>query len=709
MHPAKAFSYIVLAIAAYGAVAAVKPEGEMSAKVNRLKDSGSLYLRQHMHNPVDWHPWGEEAFNKAREEDKPIFLSIGYSSCHWCHVMARDCFENPAVAKELNATFVCVKVDREERPDVDNVYMRVAQLLSGNGGWPLNVLLTPDLKPFSAATYIPPDALSRLCVKVRNMWKNERDKLIGNADAITSVLRESNSNGLRDDEFNADLEKQAFDSLLRAFDTINGGFGSGAKFPAAQRLLFLLRYWAYSGNRDALRIVETTLTKMRCGGIYDHLNSGFHRYAIDPKWLVPHFEKMLYDQAMLMMTYAEAFQITGNPLYSDTAAALADYVLRDMRAPSGAFYAAEDADESYYLFNTTEIKRILTPGEYEIALKIYRIADSGNFTPETGSNSAANNILHMDATIPVLAEKLNSTAGFLSGIDRNIKRKLLRARLRRARPEKDTKIICAWNGLAVAALATPARALPAPELLTAARAAADFLICEMTRSDGSLAHLADLDGKVSGNGDLDDYAFTIWGLIELYEATRVNEYLKRAITLCAYVNAHFIDPEQGGYYDTAIYAEKLLIRPKSVYDGALPSGNSTMMLNQLRLGSLLADISYIAAAEKNGTSMATEVNRSPENVAMVLNAIMFAKYPPWQIVVVGRSAAPDTREMLALFDRSFMPFVSLRYMEADVGGFAPDGVHKLENNACTVFVCRKQTCLPPVNTTGEVLAILSQK
>ncbi len=676
--------------------------------MNHLRNQKSAYLRQHVYQPVDWYPWGKEAFAKAKAENKPIFLSIGYSTCHWCHVMAQKCFENPKVAEALNKTFVCIKVDREERPDIDAVYMRVCQILTGSGGWPLNIIMTPDMEPISAATYIPPETLINISDRIGYLWKNNRKQLFADAKAITEHLKKANHGEIRDDAFVSGIENAAVVKLQGLYDSENGGFGKAPKFPSPQRLMFLHRYWYATSDADALKLSEKTLIAMRLGGIYDHLDSGFHRYTIDEKWRVPHFEKMLYDQAMLVMAYTEFFQISGNPFFGDTAKDVISYVMRTLSSPDGGFYSAEDADPEYYLFRYSRLRAILSQEELELAGKIYNFNPEGNFVPESGQNLEKYNIIYLKKPVFSLAETLNTSPVLLRNFDRKIRAVLSGERQQKNHPFKDTKIIAGWNGLMIAALAKASSAFDSDQYIGVAEKAARLISTKLIKPDGGMYHCL-IDGQPSGDGVLDDYAYYIWGLLELYKNTYNPSWLELAEKLVHYVSNHFTDEQRGGFLDTADNAEKLLIRPRSVYDSAIPSGNTVMMLNLLRLGALTENVEFISTAEKIGTAMATETNRSPENVSLVICSLMFAKYPPWQVIVVGRRGDEDTEKMLKMLRKPFAPFTCVRYLEAGKNGFSADGNHQMKNAVCTVYICRNRACLPPIHDPAEVARELKIK
>jgi hypothetical protein len=560
---------------------------------NRLIYEKSPYLLQHAYNPVEWWPWCEEAFQKARREDKPIFLSIGYSTCHWCHVMEEESFEDPEVAKLLNEAFICIKVDREERPDIDSIYMAACQLMTGQGGWPLTVLLTPDGKPFFAATYIPKEGhfgrvgLKELIPRVRELWRSRRGDLVKEAEKALELLKRV-SQLPAGEELGEGALRRAYEQLAQEFDSTYGGFGAAPKFPLPHRLTFLLRYWKRTGEPHALEMVETTLKKMRLGGIYDHVGFGFHRYSTDRGWKLPHFEKMLYDQALLAISHLEAYQATDDGEYARTAREIFDYVLRDLLSPEGGFYSAEDADSEgeegkFYVWQEEEIRAVLPVEETELAFKLFNVEAYGNFVEETSGRRTGRNVLYLGKPLSEWSLELGLSENELGKRLEKIRQKLFEERGRRVRPHRDDKILADWNGLMIVALAKGAQVLAEPSYYAeAAERAAGFILRAMRDPEGGLLHRY-REGEAAVAAFLDDYAFLIWGLIELYETTFKPRHLRAALELSETALERFWDEERGGFFFTAQDAE-VLVRRKEIYDGAVPSGNSVMMLNLLRLG-----------------------------------------------------------------------------------------------------------------------------
>lgn len=560
---------------------------------NSLIYEKSSYLMQHAFNPVKWFPWRDNAFEKAVKEDKPIFLSIGYSACHWCHVMAHESFDDKEVAELMNRYFVSVKVDREERPDIDSVYMTICQLLTGSGGWPLTVIMTPQKKPFLLGTYFPKYSIQgrigmmELLPKVYHLWRTRRDEVEKSAEEIAQALIQYSKLGIGQKTPDAALLEQGFSTLRRAFDNVNGGFSRAPKFPTPSNFFFLLRYWKRTGETSALEMVEKTLQKMRYGGIYDHVGFGFHRYSTDSNWLVPHFEKMLYDQALLTMAYTETFMTTGEREYQDTAREIISYVLRDMKSPEGTFYSTEDADSEgeegkFYTWTLEELEKILPENDIFILSEISGITEHGNYLEEATGEKTGRNIIHLKEPLDKLAMKIGLQPEELSTRIKGIMEELFNYRSQRIRPGRDEKILTDWNSLMIVALAVAGRAFKDEKYIQSAENATFFILKNLLLSDGRLLHSYGYEqNKISGN--LDDYAFLTWALLELYDSTLKSEYLEKAIKLLSYTSEHFWDKENGGFFFTADDSEKIITRLKEFYDGATPSGNSVAALNLLKL------------------------------------------------------------------------------------------------------------------------------
>jgi uncharacterized protein len=683
-----------------------------SQKPNHLIHEKSPYLLQHAYNPVDWYPWGSEAFAKAKKENKLIFLSIGYSTCHWCHVMERESYSDPQVGKLLNDSFVSIKVDREERPDIDQIYMDVSQMLTGTGGWPLNIVMTPDQRPFFAATYIPKESrfgrtgMLELIPKLRTVWETRRDEVLKSANRITGGLQDLNRSEVGA-KVGLNTLSAAYEEFEKSFDSVHGGFGEAPKFPSAHELSFLLRYWKRSGNSKALEMVERTLQQMRLGGIFDHIGFGFHRYSTDEQWLVPHFEKMLYDQAMLMMAYTETYQATGKKEYADTAREIATYVLRDMTSAPDGFYSAEDADSEekegkFYLWNQDDIKKVLG-SQADAVIQLFDIKKDSNFIDSVSRKRGEGNIFHLREQLTEEQKKSWEAA----------RQRLFADREKRVHPAKDDKIMTDWNGLMIAALAKLGRAVNQPQYVQAAGKAADFLLVKMRKPGGSLLHRF-RSGDAAIEAHLDDYEFLIYGLTELYESTFNTNYLQSAIDLNQYVLKHFWDTTNGGFYLTSDNAEKLLIRPKEFYDGAIPSGNSVAMLNLLRLARITGNSDLEEKASRLQFAFSAKVSQTPQGFTQFLVAADFAIGPSLEIVVAGKTSAKDTKQMLDLLNHEFVPnkVLLLRPTEEEdprithIAAFTKyqQGI----GDKATVYVCRNYVCKTPTTDTRKMLEFIHQ-
>lgn len=585
---------------------------------NRLIHEKSPYLLQHAHNPVDWHPWGEEAFALAKSADKPVFLSVGYATCHWCHVMERESFENPEAAAALNATFVCIKVDREERPDIDAVYMAACHLLSGRGGWPLTVLLTPDRQPFFAGTYLPlrsrfghPGVVD-LSGQISAMWQSNRGKVLDAVAQIAPYLSKSflyrSASTLDDSPMQA-----AHAEIIRRFDPQFGGFEPAPKFPSPHRLLFLLRQYERNGNAETLNMVETTLIRMRSGGIWDHVGFGFHRYSTDQQWLLPHFEKMLYDQALMALACTETFRLTRNAYFSQIAEDIFTYVLRDMTSGTGAFFTAEDADSEgeegrFYVWSIDEFRRILgnLSPRWE---KLLHVAAGGNFHDEATRQPSGLNILHTGISLSDWARQLNVPETDLATEWEEVRSRLFAVRTQRVYPLKDDKVLTDWNGLMIAALSTAARILNQPAYTESAARAASFVLTHLRDKDGRLFHRY-RDGQVGIMGYADDYAWMIFGLLSLHRADGDSRWLTEAIRFQEILDADYLDRDAGGYFMNR-NPDELPARPKELYDGAMPSANSVLLVNLISLCDITQDKTWRERAVHLARSFFGTVSTQP--------------------------------------------------------------------------------------------------
>ncbi|MCF6175475.1 MAG: thioredoxin domain-containing protein [Victivallaceae bacterium] len=689
---------------------------------NFLINEKSPYLQQHAHNPVNWYPWGKAAFEAAKKNDKPIFLSIGYATCHWCHVMERESFENEQVAKLMNDAFISIKVDREEYPAVDNLYMQVCMLLTGSGGWPLNIILTPDKKPFYAATYIPRESrfgrpgMLELIPQIRQAWQTRRKELEQTADRIVAAMKQEDASpAVGPVNVNAFVE-QAAQGILASFDKLDGGFGTKPKFPVPQRLMFLLHYWYQTGNREALQAVETTLLKMRQGGIYDQIGFGFHRYSTDVEWLVPHFEKMLYDQALLAIVYIEMYQATGQQPYRTIAEEILTYVLRDMTDKDGGFYTAEDADSEgeegkFYVWNSDELKKILSPRELMFTEKVFDVSDAGNYHDEATQRKTGLNILHLKKPLHTVAGELGVAPHELSQTVERIRQKLFKVREQRIHPLKDRKILTDWNGLMIAAFARAGRVFDSEPYRQAAVNAAEFIRQQMTTESGRLMHRYK-DGHVAIPANLDDYAFMIWSLLELYDATFDAKYLARALQYEKVLDKHFSDRQRDGFFMTPDDGEKLILRPREFYGGAYPSGNAIMVNNLIKLSKLTGNSQFAAVADKTVQAIAGKLQRGATQFPMIMNALLATGNSAGEVVIAGDYDVPETVAFIRALNKNYLPdtVVILRPPdnEAPILKLAPYAkAQKMLDGKTTVYVCKNFACQQPVQTVEAMLKLLT--
>lgn len=639
---------------------------------NRLKNETSPYLIQHAENPVDWYPWCKEAFEKAKSEDKPIFLSIGYSTCHWCHVMAHESFEDEKTAKILNKHFISIKVDREERPDIDSVYMSVCQAFTGSGGWPMSIFMTWDKKPFFAGTYFPPyshygmPGFSDLINAISNQWNNNRPELLNSADEIITHLKNKESNNRNLNDIN--LIESAVRIFSESFDSVYGGFGSAPKFPTPHNLLFLTLYAKQNDNSDILQMVEKTLVQMRKGGIFDHIGYGFSRYSTDKYFLAPHFEKMLYDNALLIIAYSAAYDITKNNFYLHTAEKTAEYVLREMISPDGGFYSAQDADSEgvegkFYTFTLSEILDILGSEKGKRFAQIFDITANGNFEGVNIPNLLKSNDLNNDFSNEIQT--------------------LYDYRKKRARLHLDDKILISWNSLMIAALSVLYRASHNEKYIQAAQNAQNFI--EKNLCNDKQLYTSYRDGKKSNKAFLDDYAFYTAALIEMYNSTLDNMYLDKAQQLCDETVKQFSDGENKGYYLSKSENSELFMNPKETYDGALPSGNSVMAYNLVRLYQLTEKEKYRILAENQIEFLSAQAQSYPAGHSMFLLAKLIYDDPPEHITVVLKDETDlkKIKDHIPFFVNISVVFESKNY--------------PLLNNRTTCYVCKNHSCLPPSN------------
>jgi uncharacterized protein YyaL (SSP411 family) len=702
---------------------------------NRLAQEKSPYLLQHAHNPVDWFPWGPEAFEKARTENKPIFLSVGYSTCHWCHVMERESFENPQIAELLNRDYVSIKVDREERPDVDRIYMTFVQATSGSGGWPMSVWLTPELQPFFGGTYFPPEnrfghpGFPSVLTQIAAAWQNDRPQIVTSARDVMAQLKEHAAVEAAGDGRRPHLDfavlESGFSVFRRTHDSQLGGFGGAPKFPRPSVFEFLLRYYARTGNQEAREMVLLTLREMAKGGVNDQLGGGFHRYSVDERWFVPHFEKMLYDQAQLAVSYLEAFQITGDDQYAATARHIFDYVLRDMTSPAGGFYSAEDADSvadpeepavkgegAFYIWSAEEIQELVPAPAAAWFCYRYGVADDGNVASDPHSEFTGKNILYQAATVEETAEQFGKSVDEVRAALVDAERALLEARSRRIRPHLDDKILTAWNGLMISAFALGGSVLEEPRYAEAARKAAEFVLERLFRSDSATLLRRYRDGSADIPGFLDDYAMFAQALLDLYEAQFDLRHLELAARLTEKMRELFEDREHGGFYASAEGDPSLVLRAKDDYDGAEPSGNSVAILNLLRLAQITGREAYRFSAEKALAAFGSRLSLAPVALPAMLVACEFYLSEPRQIVIVGAKDAADTCAMLRAFYKRFVAnrillLLDSPAMRTAVSAWIPPVANMRDiDGRATAYVCRNYTCRLPVSEPDQFSELL---
>jgi uncharacterized protein YyaL (SSP411 family) len=664
---------------------------------NQLINEKSPYLLQHAHNPVNWFPWGKEAFDKAKAEDKPVFLSIGYSTCHWCHVMAHESFEDAEVAQLLNRDFIAIKVDKEERPDVDAVYMRVCQALTGSGGWPLTILMTPEQRPFYAGTYFPKRSryhmpgLLDLLAAITEQWQNNKAELLRSGDRITAAMQEQS--GEKAEKLTKDIVDTALAQFSQSFDSRFGGFGSQPKFPTPHNLLFLLQYHRVENDTHALEMVEKTLGQMYRGGIFDHIGFGFSRYSTDAKWLIPHFEKMLYDNALLSIAYLEAYEITGSDFYKMVAVKIIHYVFREMVDGTGGFHCAQDADSDgeegkYYALTPVEIVALLGKVDGNSFNAYFNITDKGNFEGKSIPNLIENeDYAAVNQRMEQLAERVYAY------------------RLTRTTLHKDDKILTSWNALMIVALCKAHRILGDGAYLVAAEKAMRFILTVLTDGQGGL-RVRYRDGEASGAGNLDDYSFVILALLNLYDSTFHADYLRQALALHQKMMTHFWDEENGGFYLIAGNAEQLISRPKESYDGAIPSGNSVAAYCLMKLSKLTGDSKLGETAYKQLQFMAGAAEQYPAGYSFALLALMLELYPARELVCVVKDEADLTRLKEVLY-KHYLPNTAVLVKDTQnaeqIESAAPfTKEYNLKDDRSTYYVCENNACSPPIHDLAEL-------
>ena len=701
-----------------------------SSKPNRLIKEKSPYLLQHAFNPVDWYPWGEEAFDAARRENKPIFLSIGYSTCHWCHVMEHESFENDSTAEIMNTFFISIKVDREERPDVDKVYMSAVQAMTGSGGWPLSIFLTQELKPFYGGTYFPPrDAHGRpgfpaVLKRIHEVWESEHEKVVESGNQLIALLQQERGASQGNVPVEASLLKKTYHQLAAQYDPKYGGFGNGPKFPRPAVLNFLFRYYARSKDEKALKMALTTLQAMARGGMYDHIGGGFHRYSVDGQWRVPHFEKMLYDQAQLVTSYLDAFQVTHDDFYAHIARETLDYVLREMTDQDGGFYSAEDADSpepenpahasegAFYLWTKKEIENILQADNAKVFCHHFGVEEYGNALSDPQGEFLGKNILFASFTMEQTAKFFSMDEAEARGMIEEGRGKIFAARSRRPRPLRDDKVITGWNGLMISACARASHILREPRYAEAARHAGRFIARTLYDSLSKTLHRRYRDGETKFKAQLDDFAFLIQGLIDLYEATFDIEWLKLALELHGTQVASFWDSSKGGFFDFSGEDKSILLRTKETYDGAEPAGNSVAALNLVRLTQMTGDNILMKQTEATMNSFHALLQQAPHAMPQMMAALISFLGAPKQIVIAENRSSVRTTEFLDEIARHFLPDVVLLFAD---GGIAQEFLSERlpfiasmapKDGFTTAYVCENYKCELPVNDIEQLATLL---
>lgn len=691
-------------------IAQLPPDG--GPEFNRLIFEKSPYLLQHARNPIDWRPWGEEAFAEAKRLDRPIFLSIGYTTCHWCHVMEHESFEDPEVAALINERFIAIKVDREERPDIDEIYMKVTEAMTGSGGWPMTVFLTPDRHAFFAGTYFPKESLAgrpgikMLAVELDKAWQERREEVESTAVKISAELAKIMV-GSPGEALSPSILDEARQQLGQRFDPEFGGFALRPKFPVPSNLSFLLRHHRRSGDPESLEMVEKTLSAIRRGGIYDHIGFGIHRYATDREWLVPHFEKMLYDQALYALACLEAYQVTGEETHARSARDVLAYVARDLRSPEGGFYSAEDADSEgeegkFYTWTQAEVIEVLGADDAPFFLKTYRFEAAGNYLDEASQEKTGTNIPHLGADLtPEEAERMES-----------LRTKLFDRRKTRVHPQKDDKILTDWNGLMISAFAKAAQVLGDASYAAMAADAADFVLTKLRTKEGRLLKRY-RQGEAGLTAHLEDYAFLIRGLLDLYETSFDPKHFESALALQEIIDRHFWDEREGGYFTTADDAEALIVRAKKLYGGAIPSGNALSIGNLARLHRMTGDPSHAERAEELVRAFSGEVAAQPSAYPEVLCSLDFLYGPTREIVLSGKKDGDDTMAMIEALRQTFRPnqVVLLRTPEnaAALAKLAPyTETQSSLGGKATAYVCRDFACEAPTTDIGKMLNSLQR-
>ncbi|MGZ8482859.1 MAG: thioredoxin domain-containing protein [Candidatus Binatia bacterium] len=677
---------------------------------NRLIHETSPYLLQHAHNPVDWYGWGEDAFQKAKAEDKPILLSIGYSACHWCHVMERESFENEEIARLMNQLFVNIKVDREERPDLDEIYMSAVQMLTGRGGWPMTMFLTPDRKPFYGGTYFPPEdrggmpGFAQVLMGVNQAYRERPADVEKSVTEILGALRRMAESAETDKTFSKTIIAEGAAKVAQAYDADNGGLGQAPKFPNAGVYELFLRHYHHSNSSRYLEMVTHTLSKMARGGIYDHLGGGFHRYSVDAKWLVPHFEKMLYDNGQLVRIYAHAFKATREPLFKAVVDETLTYLLREMFQPEGGFYSTQDADSEgvegkFFVWSEAEVMQILGAADGAIFCRVYDVTESGNFEEK--------NIIHPILTLEQASKYFRKELGEIDRVIADAKQKLFFEREKRIKPFRDEKIITAWNGLMLSGLAEAIKISPQPAYMDAAQRTIEFIFTKLFR-DGFLLHTYK-NGQAKLLGYLDDYAFTAVGLLDIYEALFDRSALARAIELTEIMLREFWDKQDGGFFSTGNSHEKLISRAKPIFDASIPSGNAVATQLLLRVFHITGEERYFHHAEKVLRSYYDAMENQPFGFAHLLCALDLYLEKPREVVIIGEPGDVRVEELLTKIHSVYQPNLTLQLARPNESQekLSPllRGKSQVGGNP-TVYVCHDSTCSAPVTSWDELKPLL---
>jgi len=700
-------------------------------KPNRLIHEKSPYLLQHAHNPVDWYPWGEEAFEKAKREDKPIFLSIGYSTCYWCHVMEREVFENDEMAELLNKYFVCIKVDREERPDVDRIYMSSLQSMTGSGGWPMSMFLTPDLEPFYGATYIPPESrygmpgFSELITEIHNAWVNRREEVIRSGDNIINYLSKAFSSTDKSSKIDRSLFQRSLGIFKSQYDEQYGGFGGAPKFPRPVVFNFLIRMHRTLNDKEAKQMVSDTLHKMSNGGIYDHTGGGFHRYSVDRFWRVPHFEKMLYDQAQLVSVYSDAYRLRKNESYANVVKETLQYVQTKLTDSNGGFYSAEDAESApdpslpdkkeegaFYVWTKDEIDRILDPQRAEVFCFYFGIGERGNVPASSDPHNvfANKNILYIANSIHDTANKFGKYEEEILSIINESRVLLFDNREKRSLPHLDDKILTSWNGLMISGFANAYRAFGDESYVNSARKSADFILSKLYDHDNKILYHRYRDGESRFEGTLEDYAFFIQGLLDLYEACFEEKYLEAAAGLAELMISCFYDKEHGAFFDTTGNDKSILLRTKEEYDSAEPTGNSVAVLDLLRLSHFMENYSYYELAEGTLNFFSSRISDNPYSMPGMLSSADFYFSKTKQIIISGERDSAQTKDLISEVNKHYLPNSILILVEPGKQYHLMPFLNSIiiDSKISSAYVCENYTCKLPVTGAEELRKILQE-